>query len=93
MAKQELIAERVSGILYLINGMTKLFPGLGTAHRRLVGLTEVDVDPAGEPIEASHRLPRRTTLIVVVFAALLLYRSGSTHARRSGTTAVLLDQE
>ena len=81
MAKHDLIAQRISGALYLVNGLSKLV-SKGESPRLRLAAVSPDLDAQDDLDEAPRTLPKRTTVLAVIFAAFLLFRVVSLLARR-----------
>lgn len=83
MAKHDLIAQRISGALYLVNGLSKLVAKAESPRLRLAAPAP-DLDAQDDLDESPRSLPKRTTVLAVLFAAFVLLRVVSLLARRPG---------
>ncbi|HTJ67175.1 MAG TPA: hypothetical protein VL551_06555 [Actinospica sp.] len=82
MAKHDLIAQRISGALYLVNGVSKLVSKADSPRLRLAAPAP-DVDGHDDLDEAPRTLPKRTTVLAVLFTAFVLFRIVGLLARRT----------
>lgn len=82
MAKHDLIAQRISGALYLVNGMSKLVSKADAPRLRLAAPAS-DIDPHDGADEAPRTLPKRTTVLAALFTAFVLFRIVGLLARRT----------